>query len=284
MMRLPISYNGNSIVEFENLTVHGRAAAGGYAFAFVMRGNRRACQSQTVLFDISLSVSLEDPMKPVLVSIPSSDRLIKCHDFPSSEQAVFDAVLSREQINALEEYRGEKDLKLNLSLKALVASDNQLVPSFDSSTITIPRQQWLDALRHAGYRNTLLFEIPLPNTTDDLDNVFAKAQEFIETGHYKDAVMQCRHLVEQVETVRADKQASASANRKAHSGERKDMNSVERLLSLREQLKNICQLGAHGKDEFTRSQARAVLGITMALLAEPTVGIASGKEQIEEQH
>lgn len=284
MMRLPISYNGNSIVEFENLTVHGRAAAGGYGFTFVIRGNRRACQTPTVLFDISLSVALDEPLRPLVISIPSSDRLIKCHEFPNSEQAAFETVLSREQINALEEYRGEKDLKLNLSLKALVATDNQLVPSFDSSTITIPRQQWLDALRNAGYRNTLLFEIPLPNTTDDLDKVFVKAQEFIETGHYKDAVLQCRHLVEQVETVREDKQASASANRKAHSGERKDMNSVERLLSLREQLKNICQLGAHGKDEFTRSQARAVLGITMALLAEPTVGIASGQEQIEEQH
>ena len=48
--------------------------------------------------------------------------------------------------------------------------------------------------------------------------------------------------------------------------------------------KNICQLGAHGTEEFTCSQAKAVLGMTMALLAEPTVGCAPGHELIEEDH
>lgn len=52
------------------------------------------------------------------------------------------------------------------------------------------------------------------------------------------------------------------------------MSSIERLLSLREQLKNVCQLGAHGSEEFTRSQAKAILGMTMTLLAEPTVGFS----------
>jgi hypothetical protein len=129
-----------------------------------------------------------------------------------------------------------------------------------------------------------LFEVPLPNASGDLKALFSKAQEFIEIGHYKDAVMQCRHIVEQVEALREDKQASAAANKKAHSSDRKDMSSIERLMSLREQLKNICQLGAHGNEEFTRSQARAVLGMTMALLAEPTVGFVSGQECTEEQY
>ena len=223
-------------------------------------------------------------MRPLLVSIPSSERLIKCHDFPSSEQIAFEMVLSREQINALEAYRQEKDLKLNLGLRALVASGDELLPSFDCTDIIVPREQWLNALKNAGYRNTLLFEVPLPATSDGLASLISKAQEFIETGHYKDAVMQCRHIVEQVESLREDKQASVSANKIAHSGERREMSPVDRLLSLREQLKNICQLGAHGTEEFTRSQAKAVLGMTMALLAEPTVGFASRHELIEENH
>lgn len=61
------------------------------------------------------------------------------------------------------------------------------------------------------------------------------------------------------------------------------MSSIDRLLSLREQLKNVCQLGAHGTEDFTRSQAKAVLGMTMALLAEPTVGFTSKYESAEEQ-
>lgn len=282
-MRLPIRHNGDYIVEFDQLTVHGREAAGGYGLTFVMRGNRQACQSKMVLFDISLSVSLADPLRPLLVSIPSSDRLIKCHDFSSSEQVAFEMVLSREQINALETYRQEKDLKLNLGLRALVASGDELLPSLDCTDIIVPREQWLDALNNAGYRNTLLFEVPLPATSHGLATLISKAQEFIEIGHYKDAVMQCRHIVEQVEWMRGDKQASASANKTAHSNQRREMSSIDRLLSLREQLKNICQLGAHGTEEFTRSQAKAILGMTMALLSEPTVGFAAGHDLIEEQ-
>jgi len=281
-MRLPISYNGNYVIEFESLTVHGREAAGGYGLTLLMRGNRKPCQSKIVIFDISLSVSLTDSIRPLLVSIPSSGRLIKCHDFPGSEQIVFETVLNREQVNALEEYRQEKDLKLNLGLRALVASGDELLPSFDSVLISIPREQWLDALKNAGCRNTLLFEVPLPATSSDETALFSKAQEFIETGHYQDAVMQCRRIVERIESTRGDKQASALANKTAHSRERSGMSSIERLLSLREQLKNICHLGAHGTEEFTRSQAKAVLGMTMALLAEPTVGFAAGQELVKE--
>lgn len=282
-MRLPIQHNGNYIVEFEQLKVHGREATGGYGLTFVMGGNRQPCQSKIVIFDVSLSISLAEPKRPLLVSIPSSDRLIKCHNFPSSEQIAFETVLTREQVNALEEYRHEKDLKLDLGLRALVASGDELLSSFDCTDITVPREQWLDALKNAGYRKTLLFEVPLPKSSGDLEALFSKAQELIEIGHYKDAVLQCRLIVEQVESVRGDKQASASANKLAHSSERRDMSSIDRLLSLREQLKNVCQLGAHGTEDFTRSQAKAVLGMTMALLAEPTVGFTSKYESAEEQ-
>ncbi len=43
---------------------------------------------------------------------------------------------------------------------------------------------------------------------------------------------------------------------------------------MREQLKNVCQLGAHGDESFTRSQAKSILAMTMALLAEPTIGFS----------
>lgn len=84
--------------------------------------------------------------------------------------------------------------------------------------------------------------------------------------------MQCRHIIESIEELRDDKREAMDANRMAHSSARKEMSSIERLLSLREQLKNVCQLGGHGREAFTRSQALSVLGMTMALISEPTVG------------
>lgn len=50
----------------------------------------------------------------------------------------------------------------------------------------------------------------------------SKAQEFIETGHYKDAVMQCRHIIAQIEKVRDDKALSIEANRKSQNRQERE--------------------------------------------------------------
>lgn len=272
-MRISIRNSNKDIIEFDQLTVSGCEAVGGHAFSFTLRGSREACNEQVSIFDISLSLSLTDPIKPLLTAISSSTQLVQCHNFANtSEQIHFECVLTKGQVSAIEDYRLEGDLKLSVGLRALVTSDNGLYSSFDMADVVIPRQHWLNALRSAGFRQTLLFEVPLPSGSEELTGIMSKAQEFIETGHYQDAVMQCRRIIESVENLRNDKQRSAAANKKAHGADRQDMSAIDRLMSLREQLKNICQLGAHGTDQFSRSQARAVLGMTMVLLAETTVG------------
>lgn len=275
-MRISIRNNSSHIIEFDQLIVSGREAAGGYAFSCTLRGSRPACSAPVSIFDISLSLSLSDPVRPLLTAVPSSTQVVQCHSFGNnSEQIHFECVLTKGQVNAIEDYRLEGDLKLNVGLRALTTSSDGLLTSFDVADVVVPREHWLNALKSAGFRQTLLFEVPLPAVSEELSGLMGKAQEFIETGHYKDAVMQCRHIIEQIEKVRDDKRQSSAANAKAHSKERQDMSSIERLLSLREQLKNVCQLGAHGSENFTRSQAKAVLAMTMALLVEPTVGFAA---------
>lgn len=275
-MRISIRNNSSYIIEFDQLIVSGREAAGGYAFSFTLRGSRPACSAPVRIFDISLSLSLSDPVRPLLNAVPSSTQVVQCHSFANnSEQIHFECVLTKGQVNAIEDYRLEGDLKLNVGLRALTTSGDGLLTSFDVADVVVSREHWLNALKSAGFRQTLLFEVPLPSVSEELTGIISKAQEFIETGHYKDAVMQCRHIIEQIEKVRDDKNQSSAANTKAHSKERKDMSSIERLLSVREQLKNVCQLGAHGNEFFTRSQAKTVLAMTVALLAEPTVGFAA---------
>ncbi len=282
-MRISIRNNSSYIIEFDQLIVSGREAAGGYAFSFTLRGSRPACSAPVSIFDISLSLSLSDPVRPLLNAVPSSTQVVQCHSFANnSEQIHFECVLTKGQVNAIEDYRLEGDLKLNVGLRALTTSSDGLLTSFDVADVVVPREHWLNALKSAGFRQTLLFEVPLPSVSEELTGIISKAQEFIETGHYKDAVMQCRHIIEQIEKVRDDKNQSSAANTKAHSKERKDMSSIERLLSVREQLKNVCQLGAHGNEFFTRSQAKTVLAMTVALLAEPTVGFVYGEEYANE--
>lgn len=272
-MRLAIRQNNSYIIEFDRLDVQGRSAVGGYAFTFIFRGSRHACEIPITILDISMGISLTNPAEPLVAAIPSSNQIVQCHGYPNNnEQLIFETILTKEQVNALEDCRQESELNLNVSLRALTFSSEGLLPSYEASNVVIPRELWLNALKNSGFRQTLLFEIPLPTVPESLATILSKAQEFIETGHYKDAVMQCRHVIEHIEMMRGDKNLSRDANSKAHGKERTSMSSIERLLSLREQLKNICQLGAHGSEDFTRSQAKAVLGITLALLAAPTVG------------
>jgi|TARA_B110000211_G_scaffold90512_1_gene105699 hypothetical protein len=279
-MRISIRHNSTYLIEFDQLIVSGREAAGGYAFSFTLRGSRPACSAPVSIFDISLSLSLSDPVRPLLTAVPSSTQVVQCHSFANnSEQIHFEFVLTKGQVNAIEDYRLEGDLKLNVGLRALTTSSDGLFTSFDAADVIIPREHWLQALKSSGFRQTLLFEIPLPSVSDDLQRHLNKAQQFIETGHYQDAVMQCRRIVECVEHLRDDKRLAANANKKAHGAARQEMSAIERLMSLREQLKNICQLGAHGNDQFSRSQARSVLAITLALLSEPTVGFFESKPE-----
>jgi hypothetical protein len=225
-MRISIRHNGDYIVEFNQFKVNGREAAGGYCFTFSLQGNRKGIEDPMVIFDMRLSLSLSSPTKPIVTSIPSSIQIIQCYEHPnSSEQLHFEVVLTKEQVNAIEEYRQDKDLTLNLGLRALTSNDGTLISNFDCEDLVVPREQWLKALNNAGFRQTILFEIPLPPESNELNNFYTKAQEFIESGHYKEAVIQCRHIIEQIESLREDKKQSGAANTKAHSSYRKNMSN-----------------------------------------------------------
>ncbi len=275
-MRISIRHNSNYLIEFDQLQVNGRKALGGYAFTFTLKGKRAPIEPSVTILNFSLWLSTANQERPIASSISSSTQLIECGQYSNSEQLSFEVLFTKEQINSLEEYRQEKDLQLSFGLRAITSSNGQGWPSFDINEVTIPRESWLCALRDAGFRQTILFEVPLPEMDKELGLLVDKAQEFIETGHYKDAVMQCRLIIEQIEEIRDDKTLSIEANKKSQNRqEREDMTAIERMLSMREQLKSICHLGAHGRNSFTRPQARAVLGMTLALLAEPTIGFIS---------
>lgn len=277
-MRLSIRKNGDDVTNYNQVTINGWRAAGGYGFTIVLKGTSKAFHDPICISNIRANLSLANPNLPLLKSLPASSQLVKCHSYSNdNEQLVFELCLVKEQINALEEHRKSGNLALNIGLHAMISAKGEVFDTYDAETATIPREEWLTALKQSGFRKTVLFEVPVPYETDNLDlnNLYTKAQEFIEIGHYKDAVMQCRHIIEHAEKVRNDSKQSKEANRKAQGTTRQEMSANERMLSLREQIKNICQLGAHGSESFTRSQSKAVLGMTMALLAEPTVGFYS---------
>lgn len=272
-MRLSIRDGGRYLVEFDRLDVQGRKAVSGCGLVFSLKGSSPGSERNVDVIDIQLGLSHSEDSRFIVPSIPCADSLRQTSLYSSgNENFHFEVVLTSEQINAIEKIRQDGDLKLAVTLKALLSSSSGLERSYERSEVVVPREQWLKALRSSGFCRTVLYEISLPDSDVDIECLLAKARGFIETGHYKDTVMQCRHIIESLEELRGDKRQAQAANRMAHSDSRKDMTSIERLLSLREQLKNVCQLGGHGREAFTRSQALSVLGMTMALISEPTVG------------
>lgn len=272
-MKISIRRNSDYVVEFNRVQIQGRRGLGGFTFVLVLEGSSKPQQPAVSVSNISISLTDASTKQALVFNIPSSTQLMECI-YAMDEQLCFELLLSKEQLNAIEEHRGDGDLKWQIGLRAMASRhSDSIYPSYDSSTVAIPRQEWLRALSDTGYRDTLMFEIPMPSFSDDLMDVVTKAQEFIDCGHYQEAVMQCRRIIERVEERRGDGQKSRAASKRLqNSTDRKEMSAEDRMLCMREQVKNICQLGAHGESVFTRSQARAVLGLTLTLLAEPTVG------------
>ena len=272
-MRLSIKRNSRYLIEFDQIQIAGKQGLGGFVITVGLQGSRNSCEKPIAIVDISLSLSTEGGAMPIALSVPSSTQIIRCHEGAYRDGIYFEVFLTKEQILAIEEYRGSGDLSLRFSLRAMTICEDNILPSFEISGCSVSRQEWLNALKCAGFQETFLLEIPVPEVSEEIRQLIFRGQEFIDHGHYKEAVGLCRKIIEALEVIRGDKEAAKQAGRKlTESGERKSMTIVERMLAMREQLNNICHLGVHGDEPFSRSQARAVLSVTLSLLAEPTVG------------
>ena len=105
------------------------------------------------IFDIRLTLTLADQRKQLTNPMFSSNQVINCTNSPNiNVQQSFETIFTKEQVNALEEYRRSGDLALNLGLRALTSLSGDTISSYDLSDMIIPREQWLNALKNAGFR------------------------------------------------------------------------------------------------------------------------------------
>ena len=273
MIRLSIRHNSRYIIEFDRVRFGGKQGLGGFVITIGLEGSRIPSEKPITITDISLSLSTEGGAMPIVLNVPSSIRVISCHEYAGKENVFFEALLTKDQVLAIEEYRKSEDLSIRIDLRALIICDDGISSSFEVSGHSVPKQEWLNALKSARFQDSVLLEIPIPEVSGNIRQAVTKSQEFIDQGHYNEAVGQCRKIIEALEAIRGDADAAKQASKKLlGKGDRESMTVIERMLAMREQVKNISHLGMHGDEPFTRSQARAVLSATLSLLAEPTVG------------
>lgn len=269
-------FNGPRLAEVRSVSAHGVPGCGVYVLYIRLTMLAANLKSEALVSQLSCLLETDKPCLKISNGVIEGNPVIRWTEYTDEYQLGVFFYLSGNQISAIEEYRNSGDLKLSIWLSGIVDYEGKRTDFSDKGDYLISKQQWIEALSSMGYKDALLFEIAFPNVegsdTEAIKELLKKAQTHILNGHYQESVGLCRQAIEVIEKVRDDKSKASSAVSKYREN-RQHMNTEERMLFLREGLKNITQLGAHYGDEFSRNQAQAVLGMTVALLSSPEVGL-----------
>lgn len=269
-------HNGRRLGEVRDISVHGFPGCGIYGLYIILKVGAGNLKSEAFLSQLQCRIELVAPTLKIGNGFIEGHPVIRWTEYSETEQLGFHFYLSGSQVDAIESCRCSRDIKFGVWLSGTVQYEGKPQNFSDRIEYVVQKQQWLEALKAMNYQESLLFELQMPKQDDSIEDGFRellkRAQSHIFNGHYQESVGLCRQAIEIVEKGRNDKNKATAAVSK-YKDNRHEMDSDERMLFLREGLKNITQLGAHHGDEFSRNQAQAVLGMTVALLSSPEVGI-----------
>ncbi|MDH5785855.1 MAG: hypothetical protein OEZ16_09645 [Chromatiales bacterium] len=269
-------FDGPRLAEVKSVSIHGNQGCGVYVLYLSLKVIAGNLTSDAFLSQ--LSCRLEVGKQPIKLANGEYEAapVVRWTQYTEDTQLGFFFYLSSSQVNAIEQVRNSGDAPISVWLSGSVSYEGKSQSFLDKGDYVIPKQQWLQALAEMHYQDTLLFELLMPSGTDsnssEVKSLLERAQSHILNGHYQEAIGLCRQAIEFVENYRDDKKQASQAVEK-YKDRRKEMNVIERMLFLREGLKNITHLGNHNSEEFSRQQAQSVLGITVALLSSPEIGV-----------
>jgi len=269
-------FDGSRLGEVKDVTAHGVPGCGVYVLSLHLKVSTMNFESEVFLSELSSQLELGESALRIARGRIEGHPVIRWSEYSSDETLRFIFYLSASQVQAIETYRGGTDLKLGIWLSGKAKYENSPQHFSDKEIYTVPKQQWLKALSMMNFKHSMLFELPMPKEgDDDVESyriLLERAQSHILNGHYQESVGLCRQVIEYVENYKEDKKDASEAVKK-YKNDRKNMTTMQRILFLREALKNITHLGNHPGEEFSRHQAQAILGMTVALLSSPEIGI-----------
>ena len=268
--------NGQTLGEVNDISVHGAEGCGVYVLYLRIIVSVGKLNSNAIVSQLNCRMELTDTNIKIANGFTESRPHVRWTKYSTDNQLGFFFYLSGNQLDAIEKYRNSGDLRISICLSGDINYEDKVDSFFGKESIYIPKQQWLEALSAMKYQNTLLLEIPMPEKESQNENglseLLKRAQNHILNGHYQESVALCRQAIELIEITQDDKSQAKSANKK-YKEARADMSIQERMLFLREAIKNVTHLAAHNGDDFSRKQAQVILGITVSMLSSPEVGI-----------
>jgi hypothetical protein len=172
------------------------------------------------------------------------------------------------RLDAIEALRAGADLGLLIQFQGQVDGGRWQGGSVDH---TVNQSAWAAVLADAGYRRTLLIEMPVPDPAAEPELAaaiayLAQAQAHLLAGRDRDAVGACRDVLEELEKL-------PGAEFTEPSGDRNAWSKAERVLRLRKALTLLTHPARHRKEDaariiWGRTYARAIITMTAGLMME----------------
>lgn len=260
--------NGYRVAELREIKAHGLPGIGSYTLVlnlhFVVTPRAEATISK-----VSLRLEWGDNTQRMIgIAVPDIPS-IRITPYSTDIQINFRLPLSGAQIEDIESRRNGGNFRLTLWFMGDLEQAGISQSKSDRHEFEVRQQDWIEALELMEYRRTMLFELPVPSSDVPIGELVAKAQAFLYKGDYDQAVTFCRQAIEKTEALVGDRSATNRAVDK-YRDDRKGMDTTERLLFLRESLKNTTHLAVHhspNHNGYSRDQANAILGTTISLLS-----------------
>lgn len=284
-----IAGDSRTALSLENFKLHGAKGLGVYRLLFIFSYKmnplkERKYQVRNIVLEVNLKQN-NQTTHYIGRAILKEPLLVESVEHAQPGQIEFILELQSHQIEAIEKLRNGGSLIFAVKLFGEVTGGEQEIKLTNirhhETTITVNQSTWLSALKSMGYRNVLLFEIPVP--IDSTSGVSEKVLQYLRTaqkhylaGHYDETVGYCRHVFDKLEKILSDK-SSLIKIRKEYL---KDLDSIkfmskeERFLLIRHSIRHITHLAHHLEEDeneknipFTRNEARMILGQTASLVS-----------------
>lgn len=260
--------NGYRIAELRELKISGLPGIGCYVLVLNLHFNVAPPKVETIIRNVSIRLDWGDGAQRMIGVASPDSQITRITEYSSEMQIGFRLPLTGTQIERIEQRRNGAGFKLALWFMGEVDQGGKVQNKSDRHEFEVRQQDWIEALERMEYRKTMLFELPVPSPDAPIGELVAKAQAFLHKGEYDQAVTLCRQAIEKTEALAGDR-STASRVVDKYRDDRKGMDTAERLLFLREALKNATHLAVHHSPShcgFSRDQAKVILSATISVL------------------
>ena len=132
---------------------------------------------------------------------------VACQNHVSRQTANLQMCLQPNQMAALETLRDAGDLTFDLSFSGTARDRHGEQQAYGNCSVGVPRSEWLEKLRDAGVRDTLLIEVPLPlegvsEEWREAASHLRHAEDQYRNGDYRGCIASCRIAIDAVGELR----------------------------------------------------------------------------------